>query len=123
MSESAVEARGAEELHRTLTAAAEDLADLTEVNDQAGQYVAARAAAAAPRKSGRLAGSLSVVAEPTGLVVESSEIYAAPIHWGWPARNIAAQPFLLDTVEQTEAQILEYYQRNNERVLSSVRGI
>lgn len=31
--------------------------------------------------------------------------YAAPIHWGWAARNIESQPFFYEALEDTMGQI------------------
>lgn len=119
----AVEVVGADRLARTLHDAADELRDLTDVNTQAGDYIRARAAANAPRRTGRLASSLTVHVDKAAVTVESDLIYANPIHWGWPARNISAQPFLADAVEVTSSTVVDMYDTNNERVLERVHGI
>ena len=119
----AVEVKGAAELSRSLHHAADELEDLSETNARAGEYVRARAAANAPRRTGALATSLRVTVDPAAVTVESDLIYANPIHWGWPARNISAQPFLADALEATSSAVVDMYAANNERVLSHVHGI
>ena len=121
-----VEVEGAAQLRRTLKAAGDDFADLKAVHADVSRYVAARAAATAPRRSGRLAGSLRGSAAKTSATVRAGGArvpYANPIHWGWPARNIAAQPFLVNTAHQTEPSWLDYYRREIDRILGTVHGI
>jgi hypothetical protein len=36
--------------------------------------------------------------------------YAGPIHYGWPARNIESQPFLLDAMGAKEGEVIRQYQ-------------
>ena len=115
--------QGADQLARTLSAAGDDLRDLSAVNEEAGRYVTARARAAAPRRTGRLAASLRATVDKAAVSIESPLVYANPIHWGWKARNITAQPFLLDALATNEPAVLEMYERNNERVLDHVHGI
>jgi phage gpG-like protein len=119
----AVDVQGADRLAGTLHDAADELKDLSDVNAQAGEYIRSRAAANAPRSSGRLAASLSVRVEPAAVTVESDVVYANPIHWGWKARNISAQPFLSDALEATSSTVVDMYAANNERILSHVHGI
>ena len=118
-----VEVEGADELARTLRRAADDFADLDDVNTAAGRYLSTRAAAVAPRRTGRLAGSLRLEASRSTASVSSSVVYANPIHWGWAARNISAQPFLFSTATTHETQLVDFYRREIDRVLSTIHGI
>jgi len=84
--------------------------DLSVPDEAAGELVLAEARRAAPRKSGDLVDSLELVPSRPGVVVESRLVYAAPIHYGWPARNIEAQPFLDDAVATIGDDIVQPYQ-------------
>jgi hypothetical protein len=118
-----VQVQGADNLARTLADAADAFADLGDANTAAGRHLAIRAAAAAPRRTGRLAASVRPVPDRTGVTVGSSLIYAPPIHWGWPARNIAPQPFLADTLTTQQPAVVEVYATEVERVLGIIQGI
>jgi hypothetical protein len=84
--------------------------------------VAAVARGLAPRVSGNLAASIGMVAVDGGIAVDASAPYAGPIHWGWPARNIKAQPFLSDAATQTESQWVELYEAEVDKALDRVEG-
>jgi hypothetical protein len=118
-----VKVQGVDNLSRTLTAAAADLADLGETNTAAGRLLATRAAARAPRRTGRLAASVRATPDRTGVQVGSSLIYGPPIHWGWPARHVRRQPFLTDTLTDQAPAVLDLYATEVNRVLGNVKGI
>jgi len=116
---------GARELRRTLKAAGDDLEDLKAVHSTIARYVALRAAAMAPRKSGRLAGSIRGNQAKTAATVRAGGArvpYAGPIHWGWPRRNITANQFLVDAAHTTEPTWTRYYTREVERIIGKVHG-
>lgn len=116
---------GARELRRTLKAAGDDLEDLRKVNATIARYVSLRAAAMAPRRSGRLAGSVRGSNAKTSATVRvggASVPYAGPIHWGWPRRHISAQPFAVDAAHTTEPTWTAYYLREVERIIGTVHG-
>jgi hypothetical protein len=120
-----VRVEGARELRRTLKAAGNDLEDLKKVNATIARYVALRAAAMAPRRSGRLAGSVRGNQAKTMAAVRAGGArvpYANVIHWGWPRHHIASQPFLVDAAHITEPTWTRYYLREVERILSHVHG-
>lgn len=64
-------------------------------------------AARAPHLTGRLAASLRPFATARAAGVRSSLPYAAPIHWGWPRRNIKAQPFISEAAESRMDAIID----------------
>jgi hypothetical protein len=78
------------------------------------------ARAHAPRKSGRLAASVTAVRSLKYGAVKAGTAarvpYAAPIHWGWPARNIAPREFLLVAVVKKREQIESTYLEGLEKV-------
>lgn len=87
--------------------AAESMRDLMHA---VGQIVVAAARPDAPVLSGALAGTLRAGRGKTKAVVRAGRAsvpYAGVIAYGWPARNIAAQPFLQNAVQSTRAQTFQ----------------
>jgi len=120
-----VKVDGLPRLRRALRDAGREVADLKAANAAAAALVAAAAAARAPRRSGRLAATLRgnrAVGRATVLAGGASVPYAAPIHWGWAARGIEAQPFVSEAAQATEAAWVAAYLTDIERVVDSVGG-
>jgi hypothetical protein len=117
-----VRVEGARELRRTLRAAGDKLGDLKAVHQKVGGIVVARATGTAPRRTGRLAASVRAGRLASGVAVRSRLPYANPIHWGWPARGIAAQPFLSTAATDTEPTWIQVYEAEMERIVNSIRG-
>lgn len=116
---------GARQLRRNLKRAGADLDDLKEVHAAVAEYVAVRAAAAAPRRTGRLAGTVRgnrARARATVSAGRASVPYAGPIHWGWPARGIREQPWIADAARALEPQWTGMYEQGVARVLSEIEG-
>jgi hypothetical protein len=44
------------------------------------------------------------------------------IHWGWPARNISAQPFLADALEQAESSVVDIYGAEASNIVTRIHG-
>lgn len=114
--------RGGDQLQATLRQAGEDLGDLAAPSKRAGDLVVGAARGRAPKRSGVLAASLFPVVSATGVTVSSRLPYAGPIHWGWPARRIAAQPFLVDAAARTEDTWVGYYADAVQGALDGVKG-
>ena len=75
-----------------------DLADVQGPLAAAARELASKAAASAPRRLGRLAGSHRVIPAGRNRVrVDADTPYAAAIHWGWPGHGIKRQPWLVAT--------------------------
>jgi hypothetical protein len=120
-----VQIEGLNALARTMRKAGEDLADLKDANRAAGDIVASAAAAMAPRRTGRLASSIRparAAGRASVMAGRASVPYAPPIHWGWPARHIAAQPFLSNAAQQTESIWLPKYLADVQAALDKVTG-
>jgi hypothetical protein len=123
--EPVVRVDGARELRRTLKSAGEDLGDLKATHASIAGLVATRTAAAAPRRSGALAGSVRGNAAATNATIKvggASVPYAHPIHWGWPNHNITANPFAADTAKATEPEWTRIYLVSVNRILDNVKG-
>ena len=65
-----------------------------------------------PKRTGKLRGSLKLgKPDNKGFTLGLGAVYAGPIHYGWPARNIPEQPFITDTIERLEGEIEDRYRR------------
>jgi hypothetical protein len=120
----AVEVRivGEARLISTLDGAAKDLADLPGIED-AAKIITAAGSAGAPRRTGRLAGSLrSARSGPNVAAMTSPLVYAVPIHWGRPAHSIAANPFLIRAADQTQTQWSKAVEHSAQAALDKVQG-
>lgn len=120
-----VRIEGLNTLTRTMKRAGEDLADLKDANARAGAIVASAASAMAPRRSGRLAASVRAsraVGRARVMAGRASVPYGPPIHFGWPARHIAANPFVSQAARDTEPIWLAAYLADVEKALDGVRG-
>ena len=120
-----VQIEGLSRLASTMKRAGQDVEELKDAHARAGETVAAAAAAAAPRRSGNLAGSIRAARQARRARVQagSSRVpYAAPIQWGWPARTIAANPFLSDAARSTEGAWLKAYLDDVQKALDKVKA-
>lgn len=87
--------------------------------------VAAAGRARAPKLTGALAGTVRPSGTKTRAVVRAGFArvpYAGPIHWGWPARGIAAQPFLSDAATSTEPAWQNIYLDAINKTIDKVEG-
>jgi hypothetical protein len=105
--------------------AAGDLEDLKAVHEKVSAMVAAAARSAAPRRTGRLAASGRGSRAAGSAVVRFGGArvpYAGPIHYGWPRRNITAQPFAVDAAHDTEPAWTQVYLSELDKILAQVKG-
>ena len=93
------------------------------LNRAAAERVATRARSLAPFDTGTLAGTI----KPGGTVrsgyvqVGSARVpYAQPIHFGWPAHNIEAQPFLWDALDEEQDTVTREYARGLDALIARV---
>jgi hypothetical protein len=117
-----VQIRGLNEFRRTLRKAEIDLSDLKEANYKAAAIVAGAAASLAPRRTGRLAGSLKPARQVARARISSRLIYAGVIHYGWPGHNIEPDPFLNVATQATAHSWLAVFDDAIQRIADSVRG-
>lgn len=112
-----VEVENGREFRRALRRAEVDLAELKDAHQAAGQVVIAAAVPRAPRRTGKLAGGHRASRAQARARVTVAAVYAGPIHYGWTARNIAPQPWLLEAAVSSEPQWLPVYEADVERIL------
>lgn len=120
-----VEVKGAKELRKQLKAAGDDLADLKATHKKIAQIVEFDALQLAPVVTGGLVGSIRASGTQTAAIVRagrSTVPYAGPIHWGWPARNITAQPFLVDAQEAKYEDWMGEYTQMVDKALDKIAG-
>lgn len=117
-----VRVEGAAEFAASCDRAAAELAHLDDAHSRVGGFIRAQASAAAPRRTGRLAGSIRADATGDSVTVGSSLIYAGVIHNGWARHNIAANPFLTVPAERTTDTWAGYYFTAVERVVGRIHG-
>ena len=48
--------------------------------------------------------------------------YAGAVHWGWPSRGIAAQPYMTEGAQRTESIWVPLYQQLMDDALKKVKG-
>lgn len=116
---------GLPQLRRQLRQLVGDASDLKEANAAAASIVAAASASRAPRRTGRLAASVRgnrAVGRATVSAGGAAVPYAGPIHWGWPAHHIEAQPFVVEAAQVTEPVWLAAYERDLAKAVDKVGG-
>ena len=105
-----LEVRGARRLRSELKKLGADLGDLSALHRAVADHVVA--VTDAPRRTGKLAGTVRGAGTRTAAVVRAGYAaipYAGPVNYGWPARNIDAQPYLTDAVANSEPEWTELY--------------
>jgi phage gpG-like protein len=117
-----VRIEGLDRFLRTMGQATDELANLEDAATATGDLVAAEAGRRAPRRTGRLSSSIVAGVGPNQTVVGSDLVYAPVIHWGWPARNIEPEPFLVEAAEATRPSWEEAYQTDVQKTLDDVKG-
>lgn len=121
-----VRVEGARELRRTLKRAGDDMADLKDANNRAAAIVAQWASVTAPRRTGALGMSVRpnrAVGRARVTGGSAAVPYAGPIHWGWPRRGIAAQPFIAEAAVATQPAWEPAYRDDVQKVLDRVKGV
>lgn len=119
------ELKGAAELRRTLRKAGQDLEDLKDANAAAAKIVEEGAVGLVPVDFGNLARSIRSSGTKTAGVVRAGSKavpYAGPIHWGWPARNIQANPFAADAAKLTEPTWGRIYEDAVQQAIKRIKG-
>lgn len=111
-----LEIDGLRDVLRDLKNLAEDSReDMKETHRQAGEIVAAAAKPLAPVLTGKLAATIA--SSPTKYQGRvrigrgASVPYAGPIHFGWPSRRIAPQPFVYDALDGRREEVKQTYEK------------
>lgn len=119
---------GAARLRRSLGKAGADMAELTATNKKAAGIVADRArqkAPVGPDFGGHIRDTVRAGATRKTAVVRVGNKrmpYGNPQHWGWPARNIAANPWVSEAAQETESQWVDVYYGGLVQIINSIEG-
>lgn len=124
-SSAGVQLEGAANLRRTLRRAGVELLGLKQAHAAAGSIVTPAAKGKAPSKSGALAGSIRAGTAAASLTIRAggaSLPYAGPIHYGWKKRNIRAQPFIVEAVDEKQGAMLTAYEAGVALIVNRIKG-
>ena len=95
---------------RALTAAGADTQDMKDLMHAIGMIVVTAARPKVPTRTGNLAASMRAGRGKTKAVARAGGAkvpYAGVIHYGWPKRGIAAQPFLQDALQAKRTEVFD----------------
>jgi hypothetical protein len=107
-----VQVTGGRELRRRLRTIEGGLDRLKDAHREVARTVLSGARPSAPVRTGRLAGSGRASGTNTMSIIRYGGAripYGGPIHYGWPARHIAPQPWLLNEAQRSEPLWLARY--------------
>jgi len=108
------ELEGARELVKALRTIDRDLPkELQKIHKSIAEPVAEAARLKAPvGKTGRLKRSVKAYGTQriSAIGAGARLLYAGPIHYGWPAHNIVAQPFLNTTLTENQDSMINNYE-------------
>ena len=108
-----VSVEGARELRKALkTVGDEAKAGLKDVTVEVAEIVARAAVTKVPARSGALRETIRAAGAQTRASVKAGfkkVPYAGVIHFGWPARKIAPQPFLYDALDARRDEVVDTY--------------
>ena len=88
--------------------------DLTAAFQRVGARAEREGKARAPKQSGALAKSVRQSKRQNAVYIYAGKKavpYAGPVHWGWPKRNITANPWLVKMAGDLEPYMREQLQR------------
>jgi phage gpG-like protein len=103
---------GVKEVIDTLNKLGKDLESNEELNKELSSTLSQKASAMAPRLTGALASSVkgNPSAEKAQILAGSAAVpYAGVQEYGWPEKNIQAQPYLRPAVHNNMGYIIEKY--------------
>lgn len=119
---SLVRMKGLRRTLRALEAAGASAEDMRDLMHALGMIVVDRARQRAPVRSGALSQSIRAGRGKTKAVVragfDSQRLpYAAVIHYGWPKRNIRANPYLTTALEESQQEVLAAFTEGIDQLL------
>ena len=120
----AVQVSGAKEFRAKLHQMGIELQDFKTINKLIAENVASDARGRAPVVTGTLAGDIRGGGTKTRAYVSVGRKripYAGPIHFGWPARNIQANPFLYEAIDSRADDVREVYAKRVDELAMRTR--
>lgn len=107
---------------RALSKAGADAEDMKTLMHSLGLIVVRAAQGKAPTLTGALRGTIRAGRGKTKAVVRAGGAktpYAGVIHYGWPARSIQPNPFLVDALQASRGAVLSGLDKGLDRLLKS----
>jgi hypothetical protein len=107
-----ISVQNVEEVQKIMKQFAKDIATDLNLNKDLSQKLSSKASAMAPRLTGALASSVegNPSAEKAQIVAGNASVpYAGVQEYGWPEKNIQAQPYLRPAVFNNMGLIVETY--------------
>lgn len=118
---------GGRQFRSTVKRAVGDLGDLKATHKEAADLVAREAKPDAPTgKTLKLQGSVRAAGTASAAIIRAGGArvrYAGVQHFGWPARNIKAQPFITEAAQRTEPQWADIYADGVQTILNRIKGV
>lgn len=111
---------GVKEVTDTLNKLGRDLESNIELNKELSTTLSQKASALAPRLTGALASSVkgNPSAEKAQILAGSAAVpYAGVQEYGWPEKNINAQPYLRPAVHNNMGYIIEKYNESIQKAI------
>jgi len=108
-----VELNGVKEVQQALDKIGSSLENLTDLNKDLGSDLSKKASAKAPKLTGALSASIGFTAtKDKAQIYAGSEtvVYAGVQEYGWPEKNIKAQPYLRPAVYDNLKYITTKYE-------------
>lgn len=113
---------GADRVASTMRSAGRQIGNLSDVNHKVAQLIAEASRAPAPKLTGALASATRGIGARDTVGVQNPLPYFGPIHYGWPAHNIAPQPFVDEGMDISERQWMELYEKAADDAANDVKG-
>jgi hypothetical protein len=120
MAEANISIQGVKEVKDTLDKLGRDLESNIELNKELSTTLSQKASALAPRLTGALASSVqgNPSAEKAQILAGSAAVpYAGVQEYGWPEKNIKAQPYLRPAVHNNMGYIIEKYNESIQKAI------
>ncbi len=125
MAAGAITVEGAKQVRAGLKRAGLDVDDLKAAHKAVADMIVERSDSRAPRRSGALAADVRAAGTAREAIVRVGRArvpYAGPIHWGWPKRNIAPNPWLWTTARNLEDRELSMYLDALQKIIDRIEG-
>lgn len=120
-----VAVQGERELRRRLRTIESGLDDLKAEHGWIAAFVHRRSQPGTPTRTGRLAGTGRSSGTKTASIVRyggARAPYAAPIHYGWPARHIAAREWVINAAQSSEPVWVAHYRATIAQLVERTPG-